>query len=73
MLLDGSPVIAATESMRKKLEAEYATVEEDLLDKFPEVCCASGEGARHGDLFCAFFVSLQPFFVCVCVFRIFVW
>lgn len=36
-LLEGSPVIAATQSMRLKLEAEYATVEEDLLDKFPEV------------------------------------
>ncbi|CAN0547407.1 unnamed protein product, partial [Ectocarpus sp. 8 AP-2014] len=36
-LLEGSPVIAATESMRRKLEVEYATVENDLLDKFPEV------------------------------------
>lgn len=36
-LLNGSPVIAATDSMRRKLEAEYATVEKDLLDKFPEV------------------------------------
>lgn len=36
-LLEGSPVIAATESMRRKLEAEYATVEKDLLSKFPEV------------------------------------
>ena len=36
-LLDGSPVIAATVSMRRKLESEYATVEKDLLDKFPEV------------------------------------
>lgn len=36
-LLEGSPVIAATESMRRKLEAEYATVESDLLNKFPEV------------------------------------
>lgn len=36
-LLEGSPVIAATESMRRKLEAEYATVESDLLEKFPKV------------------------------------
>ena len=36
-LLNGSPVIAATESMRRKLESEYATVEKDLLDKFPKV------------------------------------
>lgn len=36
-LLEGSPVIAATESMRRKLEAEYATVESDLLKKFPKV------------------------------------
>eukprot|EP00752_Nemacystus_decipiens_P006075 g5483.t1 len=36
-LLEGSPVIAATESMRRKLEAEYATVESDLLDKFPKI------------------------------------
>eukprot|EP00903_Cladosiphon_okamuranus_P014462 g13418.t1 len=36
-LLEGSPVIAATESMRRKLEAEYATVESDLLEKFPKI------------------------------------
>lgn len=36
-LLNGSPVIAATESMRRKLESEYATVEKDLLDKFPKI------------------------------------
>ncbi len=30
-------MIAATESMRRKLEAEYATVESDLLEKFPKV------------------------------------
>ncbi|CAM9583301.1 unnamed protein product, partial [Ectocarpus fasciculatus] len=36
-LLEGSPVIAATESMRRKLEVEYATVENDLLDKFPKI------------------------------------
>ena len=35
-LLEGSPVIAATESIRRKLEAEYETVEKDLLDKFPQ-------------------------------------
>lgn len=36
-LLNGSPVIATTDSMRRKLELEYATVEKDLLDKFPEI------------------------------------
>lgn len=30
-------MIASTESMRRKLEAEYATVDSDLLEKFPKV------------------------------------
>lgn len=48
-LLEGSPVIAATESMRRKLEAEYATVESDLLEKFPKVWeCAQKKTAGGG-------------------------
>ena len=43
-LLEGSPVIAATVSMRNKLESEYATVEKDLLDKFPKVLWLFGGG-----------------------------
>lgn len=66
MLLDGSPVVAATESMRKKLEAEYATVEKDLLDKFPEVILRVGGG--RGAFFLVVVVFVRLSYLCAAVF-----
>ncbi|CAN0448043.1 unnamed protein product [Discosporangium mesarthrocarpum] len=36
-MMEGSPVIAATESMRRKLAMEYERLENELFNKHPEV------------------------------------